>query len=60
MGGILEIANAGAGMVQKNRCCIATVQADGVPFQRKCVNSLFQITVLVLPPLACGLQMLMR
>ena len=55
IGGILEIARAGAGMVQKNRCCIATVQADGPPADHQLVNSLFQITVLM-PP-AVGTQL---
>src|ERR1700724_1178958 len=46
--GVSEIASTGAEMVQQIRCCIATVQADGLPFDHQFVNPLFQITVRVL------------
>ena len=49
-----------AGMVRKNRCCIATVRVDDFPGPIVIVNSLFQIMSLVLPSLACRLRVQMR
>ena len=39
------IARSRAGMVRKNRCCIATVQVDGLPSDLKSANSLFRMMV---------------
>ncbi len=52
---ILGTVHDRAGMVRKNRCCIATVRADDVPARAQIVNSLFQIRVLM--PLAVGTQL---
>ena len=57
---ILGTVHDRAGMVRKNRCCIATVRADDVPARAQIVNSLFQIIFLCFHPLACRLRVRMR
>jgi hypothetical protein len=40
----------------KSRCCIATVQVDGLPSDLKSANSLFRMMVEALAALACRLR----
>jgi hypothetical protein len=40
-----DLPAARAGMVRKNRCCIATVQIDDLPSDLKSANSLFRMMV---------------
>jgi hypothetical protein len=57
---VVGIVRDCAGMVQKIRCCIATVRIDDFPARRQIVNSLFQIISLVPRSLACRLRVHMR